>query len=106
MTKPTAKPRAPAEARPSGLEALLDVPLKLTVELGRARLLIQDVLSLGDGSLVELDRLVGEPLDVKIQGKLVARGEAVVVNGKLGVRILEIVAGALSRDDEGWEHAG
>ena len=76
------------------LHMLLDVPLRLTVELGRSRMLIEDLLRLSNGSVVELDRLAGEPLDVKINGKLVARGEAVVVNERLGVRITEIVDAA------------
>jgi flagellar motor switch protein FliN/FliY len=80
------------------LEMLLDVPLELTVELGRASLQIEEILRLGPGSVVALDRLEGEPLDIKLNGRIVARGEAVVVDGRLGVRIAE-VAGEGARDE-------
>ncbi len=74
------------------LELLLDVPLDLSVELGRARMSIQDLLNLGPGSVVELDKIAGEPLDILINDRLVARGEAVVVSDKFGVRITDIVS--------------
>ena len=76
------------------LDLLLDVPLDVTVELGRARLTIQDLLTLGPGSVVELDKLAGEPLDILVNDRLVARGEVVVVNDKFGVRITDIVSPA------------
>jgi flagellar motor switch protein FliN/FliY len=71
---------------------LLDVPLDLSVELGRARMSIQDLLNLSPGSVIELDKVAGEPLDFMVNGRLVARGEAVVVNDKFGVRITDIVS--------------
>jgi flagellar motor switch protein FliN len=74
------------------LDLLLDVPLDLSVELGRARMSIQDLLNLSPGSVVELDKIAGEPLDILVNGRLVARGEAVVVNDKFGVRISDIVS--------------
>jgi flagellar motor switch protein FliN/FliY len=74
------------------LELLLDVPLDVTVELGRARMSIQDLLAVGPGSVIELDKLAGEPLDILVNDRLVARGEAVVVNDKFGVRITDIVS--------------
>jgi flagellar motor switch protein FliN/FliY len=74
------------------LELLLDVPLDLSVELGRTRMSIQDLLSLGPGSVVELDKIAGEPLDILVNNRLVARGEVVVVNDKFGVRITDIVS--------------
>lgn len=74
------------------LELLLDVPLDLSVELGRARMSIQDLLNLSPGSVVELDKIAGEPLDILVNDRLVARGEAVVVNDKFGVRITDIVS--------------
>jgi flagellar motor switch protein FliN/FliY len=74
------------------LELLLDVPLELSVELGRTRMSIQDLLSLGPGSVVELDKVAGEPLDILVNNRLVARGEVVVVNDKFGVRITDIVS--------------
>ena len=83
-------PDAPARR----LELLLDVPLDVTVELGRSRVSIQNLIALGPGSVVELDKLAGEPLDILINNRLVARGEAVVVNDKFGVRITDIVSPA------------
>ena len=74
------------------LELLLDVPLDLSVELGRTRMSFQDLLNLCPGSGVELDKLAGEPLDILINDRLIARGEAVVVNDKFGVRITDIVS--------------
>jgi flagellar motor switch protein FliN/FliY len=71
---------------------LLDVPLDLSVELGRARMSIQDLLNLSPGSVIELDKIAGEALDILINGRLVARGEAVVVNDKFGIRITDIVS--------------
>lgn len=74
------------------LDFLMDIPLQLTVELGRTKLLVKDVLQLNQGSVVELTKLAGEPLDVFVNSKLVARGEAVVVNEKFGIRLLDIVS--------------
>ena len=74
------------------LEVIMDIPLQLTVELGRTKLLVRDVLQLNQGSVVELTKLAGEPLDVFVNSKLVARGEAVVVNDKFGIRLLDIVS--------------
>ena len=74
------------------LELLLDVPLDLSVELGRARMSIQDLLNLSPGSVIELDKIAGEAIDILINGRLVARGEAVVVNDKFGIRISDIVS--------------
>jgi flagellar motor switch protein FliN len=74
------------------LEFIMDIPLQLTVELGRTKMLVRDVLQLNQGSVVELTKLAGEPLDVFVNSKLVARGEAVVVNDKFGIRLLDIVS--------------
>jgi len=74
------------------LRRLFDIPLVISVELGRNRMPIQDLLRLTQGSVVELDKLAGEPLDVLVHGRLVARGEAVVVNDKFGVRLTDIVS--------------
>ena len=74
------------------LEFIMDIPLLLTVELGRTKLLVRDVLQLNQGSVVELTKLAGEPLDVFVNSKLVARGEAVVVNDKFGIRLLDIIS--------------
>jgi flagellar motor switch protein FliN/FliY len=74
------------------LSLLLDVPLQVTVELGRARMTIDNFLRLAQGSVVELNHMAGEPLDIYVNNKLVARGEAVVVKEKFGVRIIDVVS--------------
>ena len=75
----------------ASLDLILDIPLTVTCELGRSKMLINDLLQLGQGSVIELTKLVGEPLEVLINEKLVARGEVVVVNEKFGVRLTDIV---------------
>jgi flagellar motor switch protein FliN/FliY len=74
------------------LEFILDIPLQVTVELGRTKLLVKDILQLNQGAVIELSKLAGEPLDIFVNSKLVARGEAVVVNEKFGVRLVDIVS--------------
>ena len=74
------------------LDFILDIPLQVTVELGRTKLLVKDVLQLNQGAVIELSKLAGEPLDIFVNSKLVARGEAVVVNEKFGVRLVDIVS--------------
>ena len=74
------------------LDLILDIPLTVTVELGRSKMLINDLLQLGRGSVIELTKLKGEPLEVLVNQKLVARGEVVVVNERFGVRLTEIVS--------------
>jgi flagellar motor switch protein FliN/FliY len=74
------------------LDFILDIPLTVTAQLGSTRLLINELLQLGQGSVIELDKLAGEPLEVLVNGKLVARGEAVVVNEKFGVRLTDIIS--------------
>ena len=76
------------------LDCILDIPLTLTVELGRNRMLISDLLELNQGSVIELTKLAGEPMDVFANNKLIARGEVVVVNEKFGIRLIEIVSHA------------
>ncbi len=71
---------------------LLDVTLQVTVEVGRCRMTIQDLLQLGQGSVIELTKLAGEPLDIFINERPIARGEAVIVNEKFGVRITDIIS--------------
>ena len=87
---------ADKSAAPSGetksLDLILDIPLTVSVELGRSKMLINDLLQLGQGSVIELTKLVGEPLEVLVNQKLVARGEVVVVNEKFGVRLTDIVS--------------
>lgn len=74
------------------LDFILDIPLKVSVELGRTQVVIKDLLQLGQGSVLELDKLAGEPLEVLVNGKLVARGEVVVVNEKFGIRLTDIIS--------------
>lgn len=74
------------------LDFILDIPLDVSAELGRTRLLINELLQLGQGSVVELNKLAGEPLEIYVNGKLVARGEAVVINEKFGVRLTDIIS--------------
>lgn len=76
----------------SKLKMILDVPLKVSVELGRTKMLVNDLLQLGQGSVVELDKIAGEPMEILINDKLVAMGEVVVVNEKFGVRLTDVVS--------------
>lgn len=74
------------------LDFILDIPLKVTVELGRTTVIVKDLLQLGQGSVLELDKLAGEPLEILVNGKLVAKGEVVVVNEKFGIRLTDIIS--------------
>lgn len=76
------------------LELILDIPLRVTVELGRTKMVVSELLNLGQGSVIELNKLAGEPMEVLVNDKLVARGEAVVVNEKFGVRLTDIISPA------------
>lgn len=96
-TKPAAADSAAISAKkdaktPTNLDFILDIPLTVTVELGRAKMLINDLLQLGQGSVIELAKLVGEPLEILVNNKLVARGEVVVVNEKFGIRLTDIIS--------------
>ncbi|MBV2234781.1 MAG: flagellar motor switch protein FliN [Sterolibacterium sp.] len=75
-------------------DMILDIPVNLTVELGRTRIAIRDLLQLAHGSVVELDGLAGEPMDVLVNGTLIAQGEVVVVNEKFGIRLTDIITPA------------
>jgi flagellar motor switch protein FliN len=86
------------DAQVSSIDLLRDVDLNVKIELGRSRMLVEDVLKLGEGSVVELDKLAGDPVDVFVNERLVARGEVLVLNDNFCVRINEIVAGV---KDEG-----
>ena len=90
MTEAYKAPRPDGERRE--LDFILDIPLDVSAELGRTRLLINELLQLGQGSVVELNKLAGEPLEDYVNGKLVARGEAVVINEKFGVRLTDIIS--------------
>lgn len=74
------------------IDFILDIPLELSVELGRTKMIVNDLLQLGQGSIVELNKLAGEPLEIYINRKLVAKGEVVVVNEKFGVRLTDIIS--------------
>jgi flagellar motor switch protein FliN len=76
----------------ANLEAILDIPVSLSVEIGQTKISIKNLLQLNQGSVVELERLAGEPLDVKVNNTLVAHGEIVVVNEKYGIRLTDIVS--------------
>jgi flagellar motor switch protein FliN/FliY len=93
---PELKP-VPAEAKGDknadrNIDMILDIPLKLTVELGRTKMLVSELLNLGQGSVIELNKLAGEPMEILVNDKLIARGEAVVVNEKFGVRLTDIIS--------------
>uniref|UniRef100_A0A7C5ENG5 Flagellar motor switch protein FliN n=1 Tax=Desulfobacca acetoxidans TaxID=60893 RepID=A0A7C5ENG5_9BACT len=96
-TQPPSGP-APASASPKkkgelpNIELLLDIPLEITAELGRTRMIINDLLQLGQGSVIELNKLAGEPLEILVNQKLIARGEVVVVNEKFGIRLTDIIS--------------
>lgn len=76
----------------SGIDFLLDVPLQVSVEVGRARMLIKDFLQMKEGGVIELDKMADEPLDLYVNSRLIARGEAVVVNEKFGLRLIDVVS--------------
>ena len=82
---------AAQERKGNDIEMLMDIPVQLTVELGRTRIPIKHILQLAQGSVIELDALAGEPMDVLVNGCLIAQGEVVVVNEKFGIRLTDIV---------------
>jgi flagellar motor switch protein FliN len=84
--------RSAASNSDDGLEVVLDVPVTLSLEVGRTRIAIRNLLQLAEGSIVELDRAAGEPLDVFVNGTIVAHGEVVVVNDRFGVRLTDVVS--------------
>jgi len=86
-----AKPERELTQTPN-LNFILDIPLEVSVELGRAKILISDLLQLGQGSVIELTKLAGEPLEILVNQKLVARGEVVVINEKFGIRLTDIIS--------------
>ncbi|MBM7456570.1 flagellar motor switch protein FliN/FliY [Oceanisphaera litoralis] len=74
------------------LDAILDIPVTISMEVGRSKISIRNLLQLNQGSVVELDRLAGEPLDVMVNGTLIAHGEVVVVNDKFGIRLTDVIS--------------
>lgn len=99
-TEPAAADFADLQAEPTATEGelnvdlIMDVPLSMTLEVGRTRISVRELLNLTQGSVVELDKLAGDPLDVLVNGTLVAHGEVVVVNDKFGIRLLDVVSPA------------
>jgi flagellar motor switch protein FliN/FliY len=81
-----------ASSAVQSLDFILDIPLKVTVELGRSKMAVRDILQLSQGSVVELSKFAGEPLEVLVNDKLIARGEVVVVNEKFGIRLTDIIS--------------
>ena len=96
VAQPQGSASAPRPTTPGGqppnLQFILDIPLQITVELGRKRLLVHDLLQLSQGSVIELTKQLGEPFEVLVNQKLIARGEVVVINDKFGVRITDIIS--------------
>lgn len=87
----------PSTTRSDGevnLDMVLDIPVTIAMELGRTHISIRNLLQLNQGSVVELDRLAGEPMDVRVNGTLIARGEVVVVNEKFGIRLTDVISAA------------
>lgn len=83
---------AAAHLPPGSLDNILEIPVMLTVEIGSTKVAIRNLLQLNQGSVVELDRLAGEPLDVLVNGTLIAHGEVVVVNEKFGIRLTDVIS--------------
>ena len=89
---PELAPGSPGAVAGGRLDMVLDIPVQLTVELGRAKIAIRNLLQLAQGSVIELDRLAGEPMDVLVNGCLIAQGEVVVVNDKFGIRLTDVIS--------------
>jgi flagellar motor switch protein FliN/FliY len=83
-----------AAATPKNIDFILDIPMQVTVQVGSAKMVIRELLQLGQGSVIELEKLAGEPMEVLVNNKLVARGEVVVVNEKFGVRLTDVISAA------------
>ncbi len=90
-SKPFPGPGGAGDAPVNDINMVLDIPVQLSVELGRTKVSIKHILQLGQGSVVELDALAGEPMDVLVNGYLIAQGEVVVVNDKFGIRLTDVV---------------
>lgn len=91
--------KAPKAEPPKGIDLLSDVNLNVKIELGRTRMVVEDVLKLSEGAVIELDKLAGDPVDVYVNDRPVARGEVLVLNDNFCVRISEIIAGAIDAPD-------
>lgn len=90
----TLPPLAGESAEPAarGMDFVLDLPLQITVELGRTKMVVNDLLQLAQGSIIELEKMAGDPLEILVNDRLVARGEVVAVNEKFGIRVTDIVS--------------
>lgn len=88
----SSEPGSAADDEDVSLDVILDIPVTLSMELGRTQINIRNLLQLNQGSVVELDRLAGEPLDVMVNGTLIAHGEVVVVNERFGIRLTDVVS--------------
>ncbi len=89
----TSKPsKNPMSSEGRSLDFLYDVPLQVSVEVGRSRILLKDLLRMGEGYVIELDKMAGEPLDLYVNSRLIARGEAVMVGEKFGIRLTDVVS--------------
>ncbi|MCP3889956.1 MAG: flagellar motor switch protein FliN [Desulfobulbaceae bacterium] len=89
---PSAQPQTSSPGR--NLDFLYDIPLQISVEVGRSKILLRDLLQMGEGYVLELDKVAGEPLDLYVNSKLIARGEAVMVGDKFGIRLTDVVSTA------------
>jgi flagellar motor switch protein FliN/FliY len=83
-----------AEAGQGNLDFILDIPLEITVELGRTRMMVNELLKLGQGSVIELGKIAGETLEILANNRLIARGDVVVINDKYGIRLTEVISPA------------
>jgi len=90
--KATEVPEEKTKGKDRNLSLILDIPLRVTVELGRTKMPVSELLNLTQGSVIELSKLAGEPMEVLVNDKLIARGEAVVVNEKFGVRLTDVIS--------------
>lgn len=84
--------QASASSTTRSLDFLYDVPLEISVEVGRSKILLKDLLSMSEGYVIELDKMAGEPLDLYVNSRLIARGEAVMVGDKFGIRLTDVVS--------------
>ncbi|MBU1567391.1 MAG: flagellar motor switch protein FliN [Proteobacteria bacterium] len=92
---PTSGSKTTASSTPKdgrGLDFLYDIPLQISVEVGRSKILLRDLLKMSEGYVIELDKLAGEPLDLYVNSRLIARGEAVMVGDKFGIRLTDVVS--------------
>ncbi len=81
-----------ANHKERGLDFLYDVPLQISVEVGRSKILLKDLLQMGEGYIIELDKLAGDPLDLYVNSRLIAKGEAVMVGDKFGIRLTDVIS--------------